>query len=169
MKNLTIYFDMDGVLADFDRNVKEMSHLYEKPWLQVKEFFRNLLPIGTPDKTISQLKQKGYKVYILTKVEIRDNPLRAMDKKAWLKKYIPSISEDEVIIVPIHREKTEYLRSDIHESILVDDYKGNLIEWQNRGGIAVKFGRYLKSSRPYLQIAETIENLIPLVEELKKD
>lgn len=159
MKNLTIYIDMDGVIANFDKAVKNMKHLYEQPWLQIPHFFYNLEPIGNPNQRIDELQRLGYKVYILTKVDISDSPNRAIDKYDWVRKHIPCISPDEVIIVPIDKEKTKYLKSDIENSVLLDDYKGNLIDWQVKGGIAVKFGNKIKNTRPYLQIINDIGNL----------
>ena len=44
----TIYLDMDGVLADFDKAVKALKHLDEQPWLTVPGFFKNLEVIGNP-------------------------------------------------------------------------------------------------------------------------
>ena len=32
----------------------------------------------------------------------------------------------------------------VHDSILIDDYAGNLDEWKNKGGISIRFNRNLK-------------------------
>lgn len=167
MKKLKIYFDMDGVLANFDKAVNEMRHLDEVPWIHIPNFFRNLEPIGQPNITIAELQNRGYEVYILTKVEIRDTPARAEDKKAWLQKYIPNMSLANTIIVPGHLSKLDYIRSNIEDSVLIDDYKGNLIEWQQKGGIAVKFGNKVKV-RPYFQITNDIHNIVKLLEEIEE-
>ena len=160
---------MDGVLADFDRDVKAMQHIDEMPWLTIPHFFRDLQPIGNPDKTISKLMSMGYEVYLLTKVENRDHSIREYDKLEWVAKYIPSLPLENLIIVPIHEDKIDYLKSPLHTSVLLDDYKMNLLLWKRHGGIAVKFGNKLKDSRPYHQIESDISQLIPLVEELEKD
>ena len=60
MKKLKIYFDMDGVLANFDKAVNEMRHLDEVPWIHIPNFFRDLEPIGQPNITIAELQNKGY-------------------------------------------------------------------------------------------------------------
>ena len=167
MKNLTIYLDMDGVLANFDKAVKAMKHIYEQPWLDIPNFFFNLEPIGNPNQRIEELQQLGYKVYILSKVDISDHSDRAIDKYDWIERHIPCISKEDVIIVPIDQEKTKYLKSDISKSVLLDDYKGNLIDWQNKGGIAVKFGNKVKTSRSYYQIINDIGNLKVLLEDIE--
>jgi len=167
MKNLTIYIDMDGVVANFDKAVKAMQHIYEQPWLDIPNFFLNLEPIGNPNARIEELQQLGYKVYILTKVDISDGPERAINKYDWVSRHIPCISKDEVIIVPIDKEKTKYLRSDIKDSVLLDDYKGNLNDWTNKGGIAVKFGNKYKATRKYHQIVLDIGNLKNLLSDIE--
>ena len=156
---------MDGVLANFDKAVKQAE--ISQPWLNIPGFFSQLEPIGDPDQTIEALKEKGYTVYILSKVEVRDNTERAKNKKEWISKFLPSIKEEDIIIVPIHEEKTAYIKSDIKDSILIDDYKGNLIEWQEKGGTAVKFGNKIKETRPYYQIANSIAGIFDLLKEIE--
>lgn len=165
-KQLTVYFDMDGVLANFDKAVQEMGGIDNLPWLNSKGFFRKLQPIGTPNDTIQLLQGLGYNVYILSKVEVRDvaGQQRAIDKVNWCKEHLPSLPSENVIIVPYHENKVDYLKSDIRTSVLLDDYKENLKEWHNLGGYAVKFGNKFKETREYYQIKLDIFNLVPLVE-----
>lgn len=165
-KKLTVYLDMDGVLCNFDKAVNQMGGIDNLPWLNSKNFFRNLEPIGNPNNTIKLLQQLGYNVYILSKVEVRDieGQQRAIDKVEWVKEHIPSLPIENVIIVPYHLNKTDYLKSDIKTSVLLDDYKENLIEWSRLGGYAVKFGNKFKPSRNYYQIKLDIFNLVPMVE-----
>lgn len=165
-KQLTVYFDMDGVLANFDKLVREMGGIDNLPWLEVRGFFRMLEPIGKPNNTIELLQNLGYQVYILSKVEVRDSDgqQRAKDKINWCKEFLPSLPTENVIIVPYHESKLDYLKSDIRTSVLLDDYKVNLKEWHDLGGYAVKFGNKFKQHREYYQITNDIFNLVPLVE-----
>ena len=166
MKKLTIYFDMDGVLANFDKDVKKMSHLDEVPWINIPKFFRNLQPIGNPNKTIQLLQDLGYKVFILTKVEQRDKMDRVEDKVNWCKEHLPCIKMENIICVPGHLSKVDYIKSEMENSVLIDDYKGNLKEWKDLGGIAIKFGNKWKKEREYFQIVEDIFNSVSLIESL---
>lgn len=157
MKRLTVYFDMDGVLADFERECKRLSHLYDKPWLQVRHFFYNLMPIDNDAKeAIRVLKDLGYEVKVLTKVDIHNAPYyeeRALDKIEWIEEYFGDVlTKEDIIIVPIECNKFDYINTDIKNSVLIDDYKGNLIEWHNKGGIAIKYGKKFKNTRPYYQV-----------------
>ena len=163
MRKLKIYFDMDGVLADFDKAVKELSHIDENPWLTVPHFFKNLEVIGNPNEVIKLLKTLDYEVFILSKVETRDHFERAKDKLDWLQVNLPDMKPENIIIVPNHLSKLDFIKSDIEDSVLIDDYKGNLLEWLGKGGIAVKFGNKFKPNRPYLQILNDIGKLIGLL------
>lgn len=164
MKKLTIYFDMDGVLADFDKSVKKMSHLDEVPWINLPKFFRNLQPIGNPNRTLELLQNLGYKVFILTKVEQRDKMDRVEDKVNWCKEYLPCIKKENIICVPGHLSKVDYIKTEMENSVLIDDYKENLKEWKHFGGIAIKFGNKWKDDRKYPQIIGDIFHSVALIE-----
>lgn len=161
MKNQTIYLDMDGVVANFDEKATELSHLDEKPWLSIPGFFRQLAPIGDPNSAVIALQEAGYKVKILTKVETRDTNARAMDKILWLQEFMPAIQLEDIIIVPYHLSKTNFVTENPQNCILVDDYGKNLIEWQNFGGFPIKFRPSGNFKKPYnfVQIASLTELL----------
>lgn len=48
-----------------------------------------------------------------------------------------------IIMVPKEISKTKVVHSE--DAILVDDYSGNLSEWENNGGIAIRFSKELDS------------------------
>ena len=48
-----------------------------------------------------------------------------------------------IIMVPKEISKTKVVHS--KDAILVDDYSGNLKEWEENGGIAVRFSKELDS------------------------
>jgi 5'(3')-deoxyribonucleotidase len=158
-KKLTLYFDMDGVLADFDKALQsDISRMYKKG------FFENLEVIGTPNKVIELLQNLGYNVYILS-TGIR-NKYCEIEKRNWLKKHCPSIKEENIIICKTGDKKTDFIKTNIDNSVLIDDYKENLINWQSLGGIAIKFGNKYKPHRSYLQIVNDIFHVVAIVESL---
>ena len=145
---MKLYLDMDGVLANFGKGLEEYPQL-NQPWIEVPGFFRTLEPINEPKEELRELAKK-HEIFILTKVETRDTMNRAYDKIEWVKEHLPFIKEENIIIVPYHERKIDYIQG---FGVLVDDYKENLNEWiDNRIGMAVKFGKVFKENRPYPQI-----------------
>lgn len=61
-------------------------------------------------------------------------------KVNYLRKYFDEIT---IILVPRDISKTKMVHS--KEAILVDDYSGNLNEWIENGGIAIRFNKDLES------------------------
>ena len=156
----TIYLDMDGVLANFDKKVKEFKHLDEQPWLAIPHFFKDLEVIGNPNETIRKLQELGHSVKILSKVETRDTLDRVTDKIVWVQKNIPTVGLEDIIIVPYHLRKIDFVETNMSQSILVDDYSENTKEWASYGGTAVKFRQTkIKANYGFIQVNKLEELL----------
>jgi 5'(3')-deoxyribonucleotidase len=132
MKNkLVIYCDMDGVLADFDKEYNAINR-YENE----KGFFFNLEPIAENVNAIKQLIKLGYKIKILSKSPHKsaDN-----DKVKWLEKYLPEISKDNMIFARPQERKIDFVAELERDfALLLDDYSKNIQEWRNENGMAFK-------------------------------
>ena len=145
-----IYFDMDGVLADFDRGIVELLHMTPKDQhvydprfddrmfeaiRDYKDFYASLEPIEGSIELLKKLKEK-YNVEILTGiprpsrgiVEARDNKL------GWVKKYI---GKDITVHTVMRKDKPLYATG--ANCILIDDFDSNVKRWQEAGGTAVRF------------------------------
>lgn len=141
---MNLYLDFDGVIADtikvtyeiikqkgIDLNDKEkVSEFYKN--LDWKELLENTNEINQAFERIDLLQSSGiYNIYILTTV----NSLQEMQAKIdYIRNKNSCVS---VICVPRGAEKNRVVNSS--GAILVDDFKGNLISWQNSGGISIKF------------------------------
>lgn len=141
-----IYFDMDGVLADFKRGVKENLKLNpevsdEIMWSKMKEyphFYYDLLPI--PEGV--ELFQKVQSIFGNNKVQILSaypKPIRGIvdaidDKRRWVKKYF----DDNIKVNLVLREDKKRFCHSIGD-ILIDDYEKNIIEWDAAGGTSILF------------------------------
>jgi 5'(3')-deoxyribonucleotidase len=79
-----IFFDMDGVLADFSRAANELApgapHPEENP-----DLFAKMQPVDGAIAAVNELKNY-YDLYILSAVPWR-NPAGASQKIAWIKRY----------------------------------------------------------------------------------
>lgn len=113
-----IYCDMDGVVADFNNEPNAVERFRVE-----KGFFFKLKPIEVNVKAVKELARYN-EVYILT---ASPNPRADKDKIKWLKKYMPFIAKENIIICRNGERKVDFMKSD--NGILLDDYSVNLKEW----------------------------------------
>ncbi len=147
-----IYFDMDGVLADFNRGIKEFCGINplkqelksqaqdDEMWLKVKEvdhFYDKLKPMpGALEMFEILWKEYGEKCEILTGIP---KPHRGIahsgeDKTAWAHRLL---SKDLKVNIVYREEKKNYCNGP--EYILIDDLSKNIKEWTDNGGTGILF------------------------------
>ena len=146
MKNL--YIDFDGVIMNtieiayqdmIDKNInqdnqKEVRDYYKN--LDWKELLRNSKVINDSINCMNKIiESEKFEVSILTHI----NSLHeAVEKIKFIRKYFKGIT-----IIPVPRELSKTEMVHVEDSILIDDYAGNLKEWQEKGGIAIRFSEKL--------------------------
>lgn len=146
---MTIYLDLDGVLADFngttDFILKGMGcetgwkEEVEKPmWgivgSHIKEIYSllNVLPDAHELVDYAFDYSMG-NVEILTAIPRRGHFPDAVDhKRAWVAKHFPKITK--VNFGPYAKDKQYHYKLG---DILIDDSEQNIIQWKSRGGFAV--------------------------------
>ena len=115
-----IYCDMDGVLADFNREINGVKR-YKKE----KGFFLKLQPLQLNVNALRRaLLISDYNIYIISA-----SPSRRADKDKikWLKKYIPELEKDHIIMVRNGKNKVNYMKT--KSGLLLDDYWKNIQDW----------------------------------------
>jgi 5'(3')-deoxyribonucleotidase len=123
-----IYCDMDGVVADFNAEPNAVARFREE-----KGFFARLKPIEVNVRAVKELVRYN-EVCILT---ASPNKRADKDKIKWLKKYMPFIKKENIIICRNGQRKVDFMVSEY--GILLDDYQVNLTEWTfKRGNIGYK-------------------------------
>ena len=104
--------------------------IYQK--LDWKEFIKNTPEINDSIECIRKIVASNrFRVSILTHVCSLDE---AMAKINYIRRHLENIT---IIPVPKQISKTKMVYSE--NAILVDDYAGNLREWEAAGGIGVRF------------------------------
>lgn len=147
-----IYFDMDGVLADFERGVEEICGLtppsqnakHHKPgdddemWKRIKEnehFYDRLeLMPGAKEMFDTVYERYGDKCEILTGIP---KPKRGItcageDKIKWVRRLL---SKDIVVNIVLREEKPQFCKGE--RCILIDDMERNIRDWNAEGGTGI--------------------------------
>lgn len=148
-ENITVYFDMDGVLANFrgycdERNIKyNPDGVFDeavdtKMWAELNKddhFYYNLPPIEGSVELFKDLS-KDYNCEILTAVpRPKWNIVNAAkDKIDWCKDYL---GDNVKVNICYRREKQQYAEG--RNTILVDDLGKNIDEWERQGGYGILF------------------------------
>ena len=146
-----LYIDFDCVILDtMTRSYEELKkeNIDIKNQEKVMEFFRNLdwkKLIEETDEindSINEIKKicdsKKFNVYILTHINSTNEMI---EKIKYLHKNLPQVT---VVSVPKEIPKTEVVNPSA--AILIDDYSGNIKEWQKKLGIGIKFVKELEGS-----------------------
>lgn len=133
----TIYFDMDGTIADLysvENWLPKLRAYDPTPYMEAAP----LLRLCTLARRLNTLRRKGYRVGIVSWLSKDPNPTYGAKVTAakyyWLEKHLPSVEFDEIRIVPYGTPKSTVI-SDPH-GILFDDENPNRTEWENAGGTA---------------------------------
>lgn len=146
-----LYIDFDGVILDtMTKSYEELKRekIDFKDQERVQEYFRNIdwkKLIEETDEindSINEIKKicasKKFNVYILTHINSTNEMI---EKIKYLHKNLPQVT---VVSVPKEIPKTEVVNPSA--AILIDDYSGNIKEWQKKLGIGIKFVKELEGS-----------------------
>lgn len=135
-----LYLDCDGVILDtINRSYQLFKQLNITEDSDRQKFYEEtdwdelILLSGEINNSISKIEllMNYFDVKILTHVH------SSKEEESKIKYFKNVLPEVEVIAVPKSIEKADMINP--KDSILVDDYYPNLIKWEEKGGIPVKF------------------------------
>ena len=153
MDNWKIYFDMDGVLADFQRGVIELCHMEPTPlngkrdakyddrmWAAIHEvdhFYGKLEPMSGAKLLFDTVYGRyGDHCEILTAIP---KPHRGIvfageDKIAWTRQHL---SDTVKVNIVLREDKPKFCTG--KECVLIDDMQKNIKNWNSLGGTGILF------------------------------
>ena len=137
-----IYCDMDGVLADFERGVREIigGTFNDERWAELPDdFFLQLEPMSDAKKLWSFIGK--YDPFILTAIPRSSRgPIAkraAKDKERFMKRWF-GVSSNRMYPV-MRKNKSNFARDgrDGRPNLLIDDHLQNCQEFKKAGGLGV--------------------------------
>lgn len=158
---MKIYFDMDGVLADFDSmhtNACNLNHatkdlsetereLKRKFWLDIEKqdnFWADMPAIKDINNVLNVAKSIG-EIFVLSKTPGAKHFIGgqnyvdyvANEKRKWILKNMPEYFDAAHIII-CDGKKGELIKPS-QTDILIDDRPENITEWESCGGRGILF------------------------------
>ena len=129
----TIFFDMDGTIADLYGVKNWLDFLIASDSLPY-EIAKPLIRLSSLARILNRLQKKGYRIGIISWLSKNSTPEYENDvtaaKKRWLSKHLPSVSFDEINIAPYGTPKENFIKSP--EDILFDDEEKNRQNWTGK-------------------------------------
>ena len=157
-----IYIDLDGVLADF---FSEWKNITGKNWWELdnnlvaiqrireeKNFWIKLPLLSNSLKLLKILKDNNQSYNILSS-PLQNDQNCINQKKQWVKNMLTFYPPQKVLITS---EKERYAKDNLGlPNILIDDFGINIKKWGKNGGIGIKHKDY--------KFTRTKEKLLELI------
>lgn len=130
---MTIWFDMDGTIADLYGVEGWLDMLIAKSTLPY-EIAKPLIRLNALARVLNRLQKQGYKIGIIS--WLAKNSTAEYDKavaeakEKWLRNHLASVVFDEINIVEYGTPKENFAKSE--NDILFDDEKHNRDTWTGK-------------------------------------
>lgn len=129
----TIFFDMDGTIADLYGVENWLDYLIASDALPY-EIAKPLIRLNALARILNRLQKQGYKVGVISWLAKNSNETYdekvTRAKKEWLKKHLASVNFDEIHIVKYGTPKQTFAKTE--NDILFDDEEKNRNDWTGK-------------------------------------
>ena len=133
MTTTTIFFDMDGTIADLYGVENWLDYLIASDALPY-EIAKPLIRLNALARILNRLQKQGYKVGVISWLAKNSNTdydeKVTKAKKEWLKKHLASVNFDEIHIVKYGTPKQTFAKTE--NDILFDDEEKNRNGWTGK-------------------------------------
>ena len=141
----TIYLDLDGVFANFDKRAMELLRVNKANFTETKpkELWQKIirdpkfwldLELMPGSKKLFEFTKK-YSPIVLTGIPTSDPIRSAQQKVIWVKKNL-GLSKNRIITLP-SAEKQKFATTNGVPNVLIDDREKNIKRWTDAGGEAI--------------------------------
>lgn len=125
----TIFFDMDGTIADLYGVADWLDYLIAEDVLPY-EIARPLVRLSSLARILNKLQKQGYRIGVISWLSKNGsteyNEAVAETKRNWLARHLPSVNWDEIHIEPYGTPKQMFANE---SDILFDDEQHNRDNW----------------------------------------
>lgn len=126
----TIFFDMDGTIADLYGVTNWLDYLMEENTLPY-EMAKPLLRLSALAKILNRLQREGFRIGIISWLcksgTDEYNKKVTIAKEKWLKTHLKSVKFDEINIVKYGTNKDNFRHTD--KDLIFDDEEKNRKNW----------------------------------------
>lgn len=148
MKNTTIYFDMDGTIADLYGVENWLSYL-EAEDTTPYDVAKGIVDLNQFARLVNALQKNGYRIGIISWTSKCGTPAynKAVEisKRKWLAKHLASVKFDEINVVPYGTPKRTVATTE--SAMLFDDEDKNINAWGEGAVFANMMMATLKAMR----------------------
>ena len=129
----TIFFDMDGTIADLYGVENWLDYLIASDALPY-EIAKPLIKLNALARILNRLQKQGYKIGVISWLAKNSNETYdeqvTKAKQEWLKKHLASVAFDEIHIVKYGTPKQIFAKT--KNDILFDDEEKNRNDWTGK-------------------------------------
>ena len=129
----TIFFDMDGTIADLYGVENWLDYLINADALPY-EIAKPLVRLSALARVLNRLQKQGYKIGVISWLAKNSDAIYdekvTKAKQNWLKKHLASVMFDEIHIVKYGTPKQTFANTE--NDILFDDEEKNRTSWTGK-------------------------------------
>lgn len=129
----TIYFDMDGTIADLYGVENWLDYLIALDALPY-EIAKPLLRLSALARILNRLQRSGYRIGVISWLAKNSTPEYdakvARAKENWLKTHLASVKFDEINIISYGTPKQNFAKTE--NDVLFDDEEKNRLNWTGK-------------------------------------
>lgn len=143
-----VFCDLDGVLADFDRKVSELTGKRPADFRRRRKMWRKLAPPSTPDFFASLPWMRDGAELWAALAPLSPSILSGAPSGDWAAPQKRRWCEENLCLPPERVHVVDACDKDLFSrpgAVLVDDYAGHREPWERRGGIFIHYTSARKS------------------------